>query len=76
MTCFSWNGSELKRHRLAAGLTQAQLARLVGRSHASVTHYEANFSVPPVQVLLRLSEALQVEPGALFTQEEQELVST
>jgi transcriptional regulator with XRE-family HTH domain len=66
---FSFSGSELKRRRLEAGLTQAQLARLVGRSNASVAHYEIGFSLPPIAALLRLASALQCEPGALFRPE-------
>jgi transcriptional regulator with XRE-family HTH domain len=69
MARFAFDGSELKRRRREAGLTQAELARLVGRSHASVTHYEIGISVPPVQVLLELSSTLGVEPGALFSPE-------
>jgi transcriptional regulator with XRE-family HTH domain len=69
MARFSFDGSELKRRRRESGLTQAQLARQVGRSHASVTHYETGLSLPPVQVLLELSSTLGVEPGALFSPE-------
>jgi len=69
MARFTFDGSELKRRRRAAGLTVAELARLVGRSHASLTHYESGFTLPPTAALLRLSEALQVEPGALFSSE-------
>jgi transcriptional regulator with XRE-family HTH domain len=69
MARFAFDGSELKRRRRAAGLTQAELARLVGRSHASITHYESGLTIPPTVALLRLSEALQVELGALFSPE-------
>ena len=77
MARFTFDGSELRRRRREAGLTQAELARQVGRSHASVTHYESGLSLPPVQVLLELSAALQVEPGALFSPEpEREVAMT
>jgi DNA-binding XRE family transcriptional regulator len=67
MARFAFDGLELKRRRREAGLTQAELARQVGRSHASLTHYESGFTVPPTAALLRVCEVLQVEPGSLFT---------
>jgi transcriptional regulator with XRE-family HTH domain len=67
---FQFDGSELKRRRQAEGLTQAQLARLVGRSHASITHYEIGHSVPPTTALLRICSALEIDPGCLFSQVE------
>jgi transcriptional regulator with XRE-family HTH domain len=67
MATFRFNGAELKRRRHAAGLTVGQLADQVGRCHASISHYENDFSVPPTAALLRLSTALQCEPGVLFS---------
>jgi transcriptional regulator with XRE-family HTH domain len=67
MVLFDFDGAELKRRRQEAGLTQAQLARLVGRSTASLSHYESHFSRPPTAAVLALSAALACEPGALFS---------
>jgi transcriptional regulator with XRE-family HTH domain len=67
MVTFRFDSSELQRRRHKAGLTQAELARRVGRSNASLAHYESGFSVPPTAAILRLSAALGIKPGALFS---------
>jgi transcriptional regulator with XRE-family HTH domain len=69
MVTFRFNGSEVRRHRREAGLTQAQLARLVGRSNASICHWEIGLSLPPTAAVVALSAALGCEPGALFSPE-------
>jgi transcriptional regulator with XRE-family HTH domain len=69
MALFRFDGTELKNQRLAAGFTQAELARQVGRCKASLTHYESGHTVPPTAALLRLASALGCEPGALFSPE-------
>jgi transcriptional regulator with XRE-family HTH domain len=51
MVLFRFDPSELKRQRLASGLTVAELARRLGRSHASLTHYESGFTAPPTSAL-------------------------
>jgi DNA-binding XRE family transcriptional regulator len=65
MARLRFEGSKLQRHRREAGLTQAELARLVGRCPASIVHYEGDLSVPPTKVLLELS-VLGVEPCCLL----------
>lgn len=67
MVMFRFDGQELKRRRRSAGLTVGELARQVGRSHASLTHYESGFTVPSTSALLRMCSVLGVKPGALFS---------
>ena len=65
-------GLELQRLRLAAGLTQEDLAHAAGLTR---THYQqierglwkqGKPANPSIKVLVRLAQQLEVEPGALL----------
>lgn len=55
----------LKRHRNTAGLSQQQLADSVGVSKGFISALEGGRSVPNLDMLVLLAEALNVRPGAL-----------
>ncbi len=59
----------LRRKRYERGLTQGELARMIGRSQALVGRWETQMPVhwlPPADVLFRLSEVLQIPPVEFF----------
>ncbi len=58
-------GLRLRRFRLAKGLTQAALGRVVGLSNRMVAYYEIQGGTPAPDLLLKLAEALDVSTDAL-----------
>ena len=52
------NDSPIARLRIARGLTQAQLADLVGCPQQSITRWERGVSSPGTKALIKLSRAL------------------
>jgi len=58
--------SPLRRHRLALGLTQAELAAAAGVSRQLVVAVETGVNVPAVDAALRLATALQASTEELF----------
>lgn len=53
------NDSPIARLRIARGLTQAQLADLVGCPQQSITRWERGVSSPGARALIKLSKALE-----------------
>lgn len=56
----------LKTARLAAGLSQKQLGKLLGVTGNAVSNYENGISSPNENVLLSIFDILNVEPNFLF----------
>lgn len=56
----------LNTHRKNAGLTQAQLAKMVGVTAMSIALYESGKNFPRLRVLYKLSVALGVPMEALL----------
>ncbi|MGE5597139.1 MAG: helix-turn-helix transcriptional regulator, partial [Hyphomicrobiales bacterium] len=54
-------GNEIRKHRLAAGMTQLELARAVGTSQARLSRIESGVDLPSLDLLHRLGTALGVE---------------
>lgn len=52
------NDSAIARLRIARGLTQAQLAELIGCPHQSINKWETGKNKPGMQSLIKLSRAL------------------
>ena len=48
-------GAVIRRHRLSRGLTQADLAAVVGVSYRTLKLYEAGMLGPPYDTLIRLA---------------------
>ena len=60
----TWSGAKLRELRLAAGLTQAQLAEKADIRAAAVSDYEHDKAEPTFTILCRLAAALDVELNA------------
>lgn len=60
------NTSPIATARLAAGLTQAQLAEAVGCSEHAITRWECDLFKPNGKNLLKLAEALKCDPKELL----------
>lgn len=80
-------GTRLRVRREDLGLSRAELAAELGVSPSAVSNYENDLSSPKEKILLRLFDALQVDPNYLyfgsyrasgfsFSQAERELIET
>jgi transcriptional regulator with XRE-family HTH domain len=54
--------------RTRAGLTQKQLAELVGRDQSEISRIEAGKTALTVPLLLRMAQALGVRPARLLSE--------
>lgn len=59
-------GSRLRQARENLGMTQAELAGLIGRTATAISYWEGGQRSPGLDDLLDLATALQVEPAALL----------
>lgn len=59
-------GKRIKEARLKRGLTQEELAKLVGVTKGAIANYETETSHPKEPVMYALFKALDVEPNFLF----------
>ena len=55
----------LRRYRVAAGLSQQQLADSVGIAKSYISALELGYRAPNLNVLVKIASALDVRPGAL-----------
>lgn len=62
----------IKKARLRAGLTQPELAQLVGLSKGAIANYENCISLPKVEFLYPLMEALKVDANYIYGVESME----
>lgn len=53
-------GKAIKENRLSAGLTQKQLAKQIGVTHAAISYWENGINVPNVKDCWLLADALNV----------------
>jgi transcriptional regulator with XRE-family HTH domain len=60
-------GSLIATTHRAAGLTQDQLAALSGINSSNIRKYESGRALTSIQSLVRIAEALEVEPVALMS---------
>ena len=61
-------GLRIKELRIKRGLSQAELAKLVGVTPSTVSQVEANIIYPSLPALLKMAEILSVEVSSLFQQ--------
>ncbi len=61
-------GSRIKEFRIKRGLSQAELAKLVGVTPSTISQVEANIIYPSLPALLKMVEVLSVNIGSLFQQ--------
>ena len=59
-------GDQIRRRREDIGLSRAELADRLGVSRSAVGNYETGISTPKEDVLLRLFDALGVDPNYLY----------
>ncbi|MBU8841237.1 MULTISPECIES: helix-turn-helix domain-containing protein [Mycolicibacterium] len=59
-------GAAIRERRIAAGLTQAQLAERAGIGRVHLSHIEFGRKSPTVVVLVHLARALGIAPAALL----------
>lgn len=62
----------LNRLRLSRGLTQAQLAEVVGCHMRSITCWETGTRRPDAEHLLKLAEVLECSPAELMEMKEED----
>lgn len=65
-------GKQIKKYRIAKGITQEQLGQLVGVTTQAVSKWECG-GTPDAELLPQLSQVLSVSIDALFGREEQSL---
>jgi len=59
-------GNNIKELRKNLGMTQAQLAELVGIARVSIVSIETGRYIPTIETALRISKALQVPVDQIF----------
>lgn len=59
-------GQKIKEARLAANMTQAELAEAIGKSQETVHYYEINRHAPRLEPLRRIAQVLGLDPGQLI----------
>jgi transcriptional regulator with XRE-family HTH domain len=59
-------GERIRKFRLAKGLTQTELAKMVGVTQRVITYYEVRGVSPPPDLLVRIADALDVSLDELF----------
>lgn len=60
-------GQRIQRMRLAAGISQTQLAKLIGVTQGTMSQLERGFTAQPSEVQLRrLCEVLSTDPNTLY----------
>lgn len=58
-------GANLERIRRAHGVSLWEIARRTGKHQRAIRSYELGHSVPRLRMLIRLAEAIGVQPAAL-----------
>ena len=59
-------GNNIKKLRANLGMTQAQLAELVGVARVSIVSIETGRFIPTIETALRISKALNVPIDQIF----------
>ena len=59
-------GEQLKCRRKELGLSRSELAKQLGVSQSAVGNYETGVSAPKEEILLRIFDALHVDPNYLY----------
>ena len=68
-------GQQIKKYRMAKGITQEQLGQLVGVTTQAVSKWERG-GTPDAELLPRLAQVLNVSIDALFGHEERSVATT
>jgi transcriptional regulator with XRE-family HTH domain len=65
-------GSNIKRARRRAEISQRELARRVGKTRSSIAKYESGEQTPRAVTLMKLAKALSLTPNDLLAGVESE----
>ena len=65
-------GENIKTLRQSKGYTQEELAARLHVTRQTISKWEKNYSVPDADLLVRLSEVLEVDTGALLAGAEEQ----
>ena len=61
-------GQKIRELRVERGLTQRELGRRAGLSHAAISYAEGHKRSPGAETIRRIASALSVDPGLLFAE--------
>lgn len=64
--CITSVGENIRSIRIKKGLTQKELASLVGKSYSSIQKYEMDLATPPLTVVKKLAEVLGVDKFDIY----------
>lgn len=56
----------LKELRQNKGLTQTEVAQLIGKSNRIISHYETGRVIPPLEVAVKLAKVLGVSVEEIY----------
>lgn len=59
-------GNRLKQRRIQLGLTQQQVADIIGAKKNTISNYECDVSSPSEDIILRLMDALKCDANYLY----------
>lgn len=59
-------GEKIRHARKAAGLTQRQLAKMIGVANTSVSNWEKDLSRPDADMIRQLCAVLQLQPNDFY----------
>ncbi|MGN1212526.1 MAG: helix-turn-helix domain-containing protein [Christensenellales bacterium] len=62
-------GKSIKLNRLSQGMSQQQLAKLIGVTHASISYWENGVNIPNVNDCWSLADALNISIDELVGRE-------
>lgn len=60
-------GKRIKKYRKEKGITQKELAKRIGKSYSLVQKYELDITQPPLEVIIKLADALEVPIAYLLS---------
>lgn len=59
-------GSRIKEARLALGINQEELAKMIGVTKGAIGNYEADISRPKEAILIALMKALNIDANYIY----------
>ncbi|MCI8477855.1 MAG: helix-turn-helix domain-containing protein [Oscillospiraceae bacterium] len=68
--------NQIRKARKAVGMTQEQLAKAIGITHATLSRYESGVIDPPSSQLKRIANVLKVSIFDLFDEKDQTVLNT
>lgn len=66
-------GNRIKEYRKKAKLSQKELAQKIGKGYSTVQKYELNLTQPPIDVLNKIADVLNIGASALFADDDNDL---